>query len=189
MASEQELDQLSVSVEHQHDAPAVTVQINKDLDSFVASARVVYASAKGMGLAFGQLGENQLEVLEIWLGPLRERDWLVQNRRKTQRVLMRVPVRVSGQNALGSSFDEETHTLAVNANGALVLLSAPLRKGQLLKLVNKPTGDKAECLVAYLGQRQGDLVEVGIAFRLPNPKFWRVTFPPKDWTQPAPEGF
>jgi PilZ domain-containing protein len=167
----------------------VRVQITKDRDSFVAPARVVYSSAKGMGLAFGQLGENQLEVLEIWLGPLRERDWLVQNRRKTQRVIMRVPVRISGQNSAGSQFQEETHTLAVNANGALVVLSVSVKKGQVLHLLNVAMGDKAECVVAYLGQRQDDLAEIGIAFRLPNPNFWRVAFPPRDWTHSSPEEF
>jgi hypothetical protein len=76
-----------------------------------------------MGLTFGGIEQEQLERLEAWLGPLRERDWLVQNRRRTQRVVMRVPVRISGQNSAGSQFQEETHTLAVNANGALVVLS------------------------------------------------------------------
>ena len=65
---------------------------------------------------------------------------------------------------------------------ALVVLSVSVRKGQVLHLLNVAMGDKAECLVAYLGQRQNDLVEVGIAFRLPNPNFWRVAFPPRDWS-------
>jgi hypothetical protein len=103
--------------------------------------------------------------------------------------MLRFPVRVSGQNAVGSQFEEETHTLAVNASGALVLLSVSVRKGQLLKLLNTATGVNAECVVAYLGQRKGDLWEVGVAFSLPNPKFWQVAFPPRDWTPPAPEEF
>src|SRR6266705_6769420 len=110
------------------------------------------------------------------------------NRRRTQRVMLKFPVRVSGQNAVGSQFEEETHTLAVNENGALVLLSVSARKGQLLKL-NTATGGNADCVVAYLGQRKGDLWEVGVAFSLPNPKFWQVAFPPSDWTPPAPEEF
>lgn len=166
---------------------AVNVQIAKDPELLITPARVVFCSAKGMGLAFGQLSENQLEVLEIWLGPLRERDWVVQNRRRSQRVLMRVSVRLSGQNALGSSFQENTHTLSVNTSGALVLLSARVKRRQLLKIVNEQTGDSAECFVAHFGQRKGEFAEVGIAFRLPNPNFWRVAFPSKDWA--PPEGF
>jgi len=168
----------------------IEVKITKGGESFVASGRVVYSSDKGMGLTFGDIDKEQLERLEAWLGPLRERDWFVENRRRTQRVIMRVPVRISGQNSVGSHFEEETHTLAVNADGALVVLSISVKKGQVLHLVNVAMGDKAECVVAYLGQRQGDLVEVGIAFRLPNPNFWRVAFPPRDWSQPiGPDEF
>jgi hypothetical protein len=90
---------------------------------------------------------------------------------------MRVPVRVSGQNTVGSRFDEETQTLNVNANGALILLSTSVRRGQSLKLLNIVTRDMAECVVAYLGRRQGDRLEVGIDFILPTPNFWRC-FPP-----------
>ena len=163
---------------------AIEVKITKGGESFIAPGRIVYSSDKGMGLTFGDIEKEQLEKLETWLGPLRERDWLSQNRRRTQRVIMRVPVRISGQNSVGSHFEEETHTLAVNANGALIVLSVSVRKGQVLNLLNVAMGDKAECVVAHLGQTQGDLLEVGIAFRLPNPHFWRVAFPPRDWSPP-----
>jgi len=168
---------------------AIRVKVTKGGGSFVSPARVVFSSVKGMGLAFGEIAKEQHEVLEKWLEPLRERDWLAQNRRKTQRVMLRFPVRVAGQNAVGSQFEEETHTLAVSANGALVLLSVAARKGQLLKLLNTATGGNAECVVAYLGQQQGDLWEVGLVFSLSNPTFWQVAFPPSDWTPPAAEGF
>ena len=163
---------------------SMNLQISKGADSLAASARVVYSSVKGMGLAFSDVTEEQVQTLEKWLGPLRERDWLSRNRRRTQRVMMQVAVRVSGQNTAGSRFDEQACTLAINTHGASILLSAPVRNGQGIELLNMATGDKAECVVAYLGQRQGDRTEVGVEFILPNPKFWHVAFPPKDWTQP-----
>jgi PilZ domain-containing protein len=162
---------------------AIRVQVTKSGDCFVAPARVVFSSAKGMGLAFVEIAKEQNEVLEKWLGPLRERQWLILNRRKTQRVLLRVPVRVS-QHPPTSRFNEETHTLALNAHGALILLSASVGKGQRLELLNIATGDRAECIVAHVGQREGDRMEVGVEFILPNPHFWHVAFPPKDWIQP-----
>jgi hypothetical protein len=168
---------------------AIRVQVTKGGDSFVAPARVVFSSVKGMGLAFAEIAKEQHQVLEKWLGPLRERNWLILNRRKTQRVLVRVPVRVSQHTP--AHFNEETHTLSLNAHGALILLSTSVGKGQRLELLNVATGDKAECIVAYLGQRQGDRIgdriEVGVEFILPNPNFWHVAFPPKDWTQPIPD--
>jgi hypothetical protein len=49
---------------------------------------------------------DQVQILETWLGPLREKELLTLGRRRTQRVLMRVPVRVSGQNTRASQIDE-----------------------------------------------------------------------------------
>jgi PilZ domain-containing protein len=161
---------------------AIRVQVTKGGDSFVAPARVVFSSVKGMGLAFTEVAKEQHEALEKWLGPLRERHWLILNRRRTQRVLVRVPLRVSVRHPPASRFDEETHTLALSAHGALILLSVSVGKGQRVELLNIATGDRAECIVSYLGHRQGDRIEVGVEFILPNPQFWHVAFPPKDWT-------
>jgi PilZ domain-containing protein len=162
---------------------AIRVQVTKGGDSFVVPARVVFSSVKGMGLAFAEIPKEQHEILEKWLGPLRARHWLILHRRKTQRVILRVPIRVS-QHKPDSHFDEETHTLSLSAHGASILLSASVGKGQRLELLNIATGDRAECIVAYLGQGQGDRIEVGVEFVLPNPQFWHVAFPPKDWSQP-----
>jgi hypothetical protein len=37
-----------------------------------------------MGLTFGDIEKEQLGRLEAWLGPLRERDWLVQKPSKNK---------------------------------------------------------------------------------------------------------
>ena len=163
---------------------AIRVGISKGSDRFVTEARVVSSSSKGMGLAFSEIKQGQIEVLETWLGLLREKDLLTLNRRRTHRVLTRVPIRVSCSSAHASQFDEQTHTLAVNAHGASILLSASVKNGQRLKLVNVATGDEAECIVAYIGQRQADGMEVGVSFVLANPRFWQVSFPPRDRTRP-----
>ena len=161
-----------------------TLRINKDTDAFEVQARVVHSGARGMGFLFTAVAQEQLQIVEGWLGPFRQQEWLALHRRRTQRVLVQVPVRVSGQNRVGSRFQEETQTLVINANGALILLSASLNQGQTVSLVNMAAQETAECVVAYLGQRQGQRLEVGVGFLLPNPKFWRVAFPPMDWTRP-----
>jgi hypothetical protein len=160
----------------------VRVNIHKGLDSFVAHARVVSSSVKGMGLAFSETAPDQIQILETWLGSLREKDLLTLSRRRTQRVLMGVPVKISGHSTHGSLFEEQTHTLAVNAHGASILLFASVRNGQVLKLVNIATGDEAECTVAHVSQPKADRTEVGVFFVLANPKFWHITFPPQEWT-------
>jgi hypothetical protein len=120
--------------------------------------------------------------------PLREKDLLTLNRRRTQRVLMQVRIRISNSDPNASQFEEQTHTLAVNAHGASILLSASVKNEQRIHLANEATGDKVECIVAYVGQRHDGRAEVGVSFVLPNPHFWHVTFPPHDWTPVGAEG-
>ena len=72
-------------------------------------------------------------------------------RRRSQRVLMQVSVRIYGVDAQGKPFDEEADTLAINAHGALVLLQSRVTSGSLLTLRNNTTKEEQECNVAFLG--------------------------------------
>src|SRR6266403_84588 len=79
------------------------VRIKKGAQLFEAHARVVYSRAsKGMGLMFTAIVPEQLRTLETWLAESRETSWLAANRRRSQRVLMTIPVRVSGKTGAGS---------------------------------------------------------------------------------------
>src|SRR6266446_6786931 len=89
------------------------VRITKGAQLFEARARVVYSRAsKGMGLVFTAIESEQLRTLETWLVESRETSWLAANRRRSQRVLMTIPVRVSGKIGAGSPFQEDTYTRA-----------------------------------------------------------------------------
>jgi len=79
-------------------------------------------ASKGMGLVFTDIETGQLGILETWLAESRETSWLAANRRRSQRVLMTIPVRVSGKTGAGSPFEEATHTRAISAHGALILV-------------------------------------------------------------------
>jgi hypothetical protein len=163
------------------------VRIAKGAQRFEARARVVYSSAtKGMGLMFTTVEPEQRLTLETWLAESRETSWLAANRRRSQRVLVTVPVRVSGQTGVGSPFEEETHTRAISAHGALIHLSAQVHRGQRLSLWNAQTKGALECVVAHIDRRQKDQPQIGVEFALPNPMFWHVAFPPKDWTPRHP---
>src|SRR5216683_1419579 len=164
------------------------VRISKGAQLFEARARVVYSRAsKGMGLVFTAIEPDQLRTLETWLAESRETSWLAANRRRSQRVLMTIPVRVSGQTGAGSPFEEETHTRAISAHGALVLMSTQVYRGQRLTLSNIQTKGALECIVAHIDRRKGEHAQVGVEFLLPNPTFWHVAFPPKDWTPRHPD--
>jgi len=164
------------------------VRITKGAQRFEARARVVYSRAtKGMGLVFTTIEPEPLRTLETWLSESRETSWLAANRRRSQRVLMTIPVRVSGQSGPGLPFEEDTYTRAISAHGALLLVSTQVYRGQRLTLSNVQTKAALECVVAHIDRRQSNQPQVGVEFVLPNPMFWHVAFPPKDWTPRHPD--
>lgn len=102
-------------------------------------------------------------------------------------MLMQVSVRIHGLDSHGKPFDEEADTLAINAHGALVLLQARVTSGSLLMLRNNTTKEEQECSVAFLGPVRGNKTEIGLEFSARRPQFWRVAFPPEDWSPKNPE--
>lgn len=100
---------------------------------------------------------------------------------------MQVAVRIHGLDTQGNKFEEETETLAINAHGALVLLGARLISGSKIQLQHKLTQEEQECHVVFLGPVRGGKAEIGLEFSAPRPSFWRVAFPPEDWTPRSPE--
>jgi hypothetical protein len=164
------------------------VRITKGTQLFEARGRVVYSRVgKGMGMVFTAIEPEQRGTLATWLAESRETSWLAANRRRSQRVLTTIPVRVSGQNVLGSPFEGETHTRAISAHGALILVSTQVYRGQRLTLSNAQTKAALECVVAHIDRRRGEHRQAGVEFALPNPMFWHVAFPPRDWTPRHPD--
>ena len=108
-------------------------------------------------------------------------------RRRSQRVLMQVGVRIRGTDAENKAFSEETATLAINAHGALVLMQARITSGSKVHLFHNRTQEEQECHVVFLGPVRAGKSEVGLEFSTPCPSFWRVAFPPEDWSPKHPE--
>jgi hypothetical protein len=94
-----------------------------------------------------------------------------------------MPVEVSGQIANGTAFREETRTTAVNAHGALIVLTTPSEIKPSVLLVNKKTQAKVQCRVVYRKKLEGGKTEVGLEFVDPQPRFWGIAFPPEDWSR------
>lgn len=108
-------------------------------------------------------------------------------RRRSQRVLMQVALRLRGVDAQGQNFEEFAETLAINAHGALVLLTARVTSGCVVHLRNVKTEEEQECHVVFLGPVRSGKAEVGLEFTVPRPSFWRVAFPPEDWSPKHPD--
>jgi hypothetical protein len=164
------------------------VRITKGAKSFEARARVVFNQpGKGMGLMFTGMEPQQHVTLDTWIAESRETSWLAATRRRSQRALMRLPVRVSGQTGAASLFEEDTHTLAISAHGALLVVAAPVYRGQRFTLLNVQTKASLECVVVHIDKLPDKQIQVGVEFMLPNPTFWRVAFPPEDWSPRHPD--
>jgi hypothetical protein len=95
-------------------------------------------------------------------------------------VSVAIIVRSDGESN-GAAIEEATHTLVVNAHGAMIGLAARIVKGQLLKVTNCATREEQACRVAYIGPTFGGKVQIGVEFVSQMPDFWRIAFPPEDW--------
>jgi len=103
-------------------------------------------------------------------------------KRRSQRIVLSVSVVAYRSQKQGLAFSEGTRTLVVNAHGALIILTAKVAVDQTLLLKNALTGEEQECRVVFTETKEMRSREVGIEFRHPAPGFWRIAFPPIDWT-------
>lgn len=104
-------------------------------------------------------------------------------RRRSQRLLLKIPVVVLVPSPKKESLREETNTLAVNAHGALLILGAKVELGTRLIVQNPRSREEQPCKVVYLGPTVGGKTQVGVEFEQPAPHFWNISFPPEDWSR------
>jgi hypothetical protein len=109
------------------------------------------------------------------------------NQRRSQRVMLAVRILVDGDRLGGQRFSEEAETSVVNAHGALILLAEKVALGQSLSVRNIKSGAELQAEVVDVGAFIDNRFEVGIEFLEPSPRFWRVAFPPEDWSPRSPE--
>jgi hypothetical protein len=67
------------------------------------------------------------------------------NQRRSQRILLTVPIEVSGISSNNAVFSERTSTLVVNAHGALIQLRERVVAGQKLRTRNATTKEEISC--------------------------------------------
>ena len=98
-----------------------------------------------------------------------------EERRRAQRVLLRVSVRIrlAGKT---QAIEGATHT--VSATGGLIVLSEALPQGTKLTIENITTQKKVEAHVPRAPQYSSEGSLVPIEFSAPAPNFWNVFFPP-----------
>ncbi len=101
-------------------------------------------------------------------------------RRRSQRVMIRVPVTLTLQVA-GQTVTIRAETVAVNDHGAMVLCSRTLTADTRFELENDHTRRRLACRVTRAPQESPEGFLVPVEFGAPDPGFWQISFPPTDW--------
>jgi hypothetical protein len=113
-------------------------------------------------------------VAPIASRPATQRPPTAEERRRAQRVLLRMPVKVlvTGK----APMDGVTQT--VSQNGAMILLPEPLAEGAKVSLENPKTQKTVEARVVRPPQINSEGSLVPVEFLTPSPHFWNIFFPP-----------
>lgn len=101
--------------------------------------------------------------------------------RRSQRVAVRLRVIVRRKADGDALMSEASHTLVVNAHGALIALAMSVQPDEKIVVKNANSGEEQECRVVRLAQEQAGNNKVAIEFTKPVPHFWHIDFPPPDW--------
>jgi hypothetical protein len=103
-----------------------------------------------------------------------------EERRRSQRVVIRVPVTLHCVVA-GKNVKVHASTVSVNDQGAMLLSSQSLPANATFELQNDRTHEKQQCRVvrAPVDTAEGHMIPV--EFTGAAPDFWRITFPPTNW--------
>jgi hypothetical protein len=107
------------------------------------------------------------------------------NRRRSERVILRVLLQLSAKMPDGKRISIEAHSLVVNAHGGLLDIGIEMLTGQQLILSNPRTGKVASGKVMRVEGSEEGRFSVAFEFEFPAPSFWPVVFPPSDWSASA----
>ena len=103
------------------------------------------------------------------------------NRRRSERVLLQVPVNLEIPQPDGRFLRGDAYTLCVNAHGGLLEMGTRVDLGQKLILANPGSGMREPGRVVHCDKSQDGYFAVAFEFDHPAPDFWPLIFPPSDW--------
>ena len=98
--------------------------------------------------------------------------------RRSERVLLRIPIRVEGKDTGGNTFDETSYTLVVNQSGGLIVVAHLLQPGAVIKITN--LNNQISCffqVVMRAARSLSDAPEWGVKCLEPEVEIWGVHFP------------
>lgn len=104
----------------------------------------------------------------------------MEERRRSQRVMIRVPVTV-----MLTAGDEKksfsAHTVSVNIHGAMILCKRAIDAGTKVEVVNDRTRQRTTGRVTRAPREGPGGHLVPVEFDQSDPNFWQISFPPDNW--------
>jgi hypothetical protein len=98
-------------------------------------------------------------------------------RRRTVRVMLAVPLRVSGKTEIGERFSVRAMSHSVSLHGASVELEQGVVLGEIMQLENEITKERVEGKVVSIRRARDSKRYVAIEFTEADPNFWHMAFP------------
>jgi hypothetical protein len=102
----------------------------------------------------------------------------ISERRRGERVMIRIPVKVYGLGKDGQHVNEAAETAVISRHGALLRLSTPLKHATNLEILNTFTQKTEKFRVVWVAEKPKDgKFDIGVEFLHPQEEFWGVRFP------------
>jgi tyrosine-protein phosphatase YwqE len=98
-------------------------------------------------------------------------------RRRTVRVMLSVPLRVSGLTEIGERFSVKAISHTVSLHGASIELELEVVLGAVLQIENEITREKVEGKVVSIRRTRDGKKYVAIEFNSGDANFWHMAFP------------
>ncbi len=114
-------------------------------------------------------------VTHVKRSPNGVRPQTAEERRRAQRVLLRIPILV---HLTGKANPVHGFTHTVSATGAMIILAEGLAQGTKLTIENQKTQKKVEVNVVRPPQMNAEGSLIPVEFTTPSPNFWNIFFPP-----------
>lgn len=112
----------------------------------------------------------------------------VKEQRRSERILLKIPVHVVGVDVDGKSFEERAFTLSINRHGAYIALSNSPREGDHVMVTHLGTRQSCAFRLCESGKDpSGEVTAWGMECLEPNANFWGIRFPDKP-PEPSPKG-
>ncbi len=108
-------------------------------------------------------------------------------RRRSERVLIRIPIRVIGTDPAGKAVNTDAEAVVVSRHGALIRVNTELIPDSHIRITNVFTRKEELFRVVWVGERKAESgYDVGVELLKPSDVFWGISFPPTVEARPQP---